>query len=125
MATSEELLSDLLAVAQEQLRWQRASVLPDVRKTIETTLSTSQLRRAFEMCDGATASGDVAKAVGTSPQSMSGWTRRWRDLGIAYEVEGRRVKHLTSLSALGIPVEIDGASDAPRGHGRSGEDTRR
>jgi hypothetical protein len=125
MATSEELLSELLAVAQEQLRWQRASVLPEVRKTIERTLSTSQLRRAFEMCDGATASGDIATAVGTSPQSMSGWTRRWRDLGIAYEVEGRRVKHLTSLSALGVPVEIDGAGDASPGRGRSGESTRR
>jgi hypothetical protein len=118
MATTDELLAELLAVAQEQLRWQRASVLPDVRKTIETTLTTTQLRRAFEMCDGTNASGDIAKAVGTSPPSMSGWTRRWRDLGIAYEVEGRRVKHLTSLSALGVPVEVDGDDGAPRGRGR-------
>lgn len=119
MATTDGLLGELLAVAQEQLRWQRASVLPDVRKTIETTLTTTQLRRAFEMCDGTNASGDIAKAVGTSPQSMSGWTRRWRDLGIAYEVEGRRVKHITSLSALGVPVEVDGDDGAPRGGGRS------
>jgi len=118
MATTEELLTGLLAVAEEQLRWQRASVLPEVRRTIETTLTTTQLRRAFEMCDGTTASGDIAKAVGTSPPSMSGWTRRWRDLGIAYEVEGRRVKHLTSLSALGLPVEIDGDDGAPRRRGR-------
>jgi hypothetical protein len=119
MATTDELLGELLGVAQEQLRWQRASVLPDVRKTIETTLTTTQLRRAFEMCDGANASADIAKAVGTSPQSMSNWTRRWRDLGIAYEVDGRRVKHLTSLSALGVPVEVDGDAGAPRGHGRA------
>jgi hypothetical protein len=119
MPTTDELLAELLAVAQEQLRWQRAAVLPDVRKTIETALTTTQLRRAFEMCDGSTASGDIAKAVGTSPQSMSGWTRRWRDLGIAYEVEGRRVKHLMTLAALGLPIEIDGDEGAPRARGRS------
>lgn len=118
MATTDELLTELLAVAQEQLRWQRAAVLPDVRKTIETALTTTQLRRAFEMCDGTKPSADIAKAVGTSPQSLSRWTGRWRDLGIAYEVEGRRVKHLTSLSALGLPVEVDGDDGAPRGRVR-------
>jgi hypothetical protein len=92
MATSEELLEELLATAQEQLRWQRASVLPEVRKTIERALTTTQLRRAYELCDGTKPSGEIASAVGTSPQSMSGWTRRWRDLGIAYEIEGRRIK---------------------------------
>src|SRR4051794_4924130 len=119
MATADEILTELLAVAQEQLRWQRASVLPEVRKTIESALTTTQLRRAFEMCDGATASGDIAKAVGTSPPSLSRWTGRWRDLGIAYEVEGRRVKHLTSLSALGVPIEVDGDDGAPGGRGRA------
>jgi hypothetical protein len=34
---------------------------------------------------------------------LSGWTRRWRDLGIAYEVApARRIKHLASLKSLGI-----------------------
>jgi hypothetical protein len=108
MASTDELLERLLATAEEQLRWQRAAVLPEVRKTIEQTLTTTQLRRAFEMSDGTKASADIAKAVDASKQSMSGWTRRWRDLGIAYDVEGRRIKHLTSLSSLGLPLEVDG-----------------
>lgn len=116
MATSDELLAELLATAQEQLRWQRAAVLPEVRRTIENTLTTTQLRRAYEMCAGTNASADIAKAVGTSKQSMSGWTRRWRDLGIAYEVEGRRIKHLTSLAALGLPFDVTtGQVDGPPG----------
>ena len=117
MATTDELLAQLLDTAQEHLRWQRAAVLPEVRKTIEQTLTTTQLRRAFEMCDGTKASADIAQSVGTSKQSMSGWTRRWRDLGIAYEVEGRRIKHLTSLSSLGLPLDVggdDGAAPATR-----------
>lgn len=115
MATTEELLAKLLATAQEQLRWQRASVLPEVRKTVERTLTTTQLRRAYEMCDGAKQSAEVAAAVGTSKQSMSAWTRRWREIGIAYEIDGRRIKHLTSLSALGLPVEVVGDDEAKAG----------
>ena len=88
----------------EQLRWQRAAVLPQVRETVEKTLTTSQLRQAYELCDGSTASSDIAKTVGTSKQNFSGWTRRWRDLGIAFENESRKIQHLTSLKALGIAL---------------------
>ena len=110
--SDSESLSELLEVAREQLRWQRASVLPQVKQTIEETLTSTKLRRAYEMCDGETGSVDIANAVGVSKASMSGWTRRWRDLGIAYEVEGRRIKHLTSLAALGLPIDADGAQSS-------------
>lgn len=111
MATAEDLLGELLAVAHEQLRWQRAAMLPEVRKTIERVLTTAQLRRAYESCDGTKQSADIAAEVGTSKQNMSAWTRRWRDLGIAYEIEGRRIKHLTSLSALGLSIEAGGSDN--------------
>jgi len=64
------------------------------------------MRDAYEMCDGHNPSADIAKSVRTSPQSLSGWTRRWRDVGIAYEVSGRRVKHLASLKSLEIPQKV-------------------
>jgi transposase-like protein len=110
----DEFLAELVALTREQLRWQRASVLPQVRRTIEEALSSTKLRRAFEMCDGRTASNDIAKSVGVSPQALSGWTRRWRDLGIAFEVDGRRVQHLTSLATLGLPTQLDDNSSAGR-----------
>ena len=107
MATTDELLTQLLDTAQEQLRWLRASVLPDVRATIETTLRTTQMRRAYEICDGKTTSRDIATAVNASPASLSNWTRRWRDLEIAYETVDGPIKHLVSLAALGISLEGD------------------
>lgn len=113
MGTSEELLAQLVEIGQEQLRWQRAYALPEVRKTIELALPTTQLRRAYEMCDGTKQSVDIATAVGASKASMSGWTKRWRDLGIAIEVEGRRIRHLASLSSLGLRVELDVDSKDP------------
>jgi hypothetical protein len=77
---TDDLLAELLATAQEQLRWQRAAVLPEVRKTIEATLTTMQLRQAYEMCDGTKAGTEIAKAVGSSKQTVSRWAQRWRDL---------------------------------------------
>lgn len=100
MASTEELLT-------EMLRWQRAAVLPEVRKTIEGALTTTQLRRAFEMCDGTKKGSEIASAVGASNASISNWTRRWRDVGIAYETDDRRIRHLVSLEALGLPVEVE------------------
>jgi hypothetical protein len=102
---AEDFLAKLVELSEEQLRWQRAAVLPTVRETVRSTLSTEQQRKAFEMCDGTVASSDVATAVKTSKQNLSGWTRRWRDVGIAYEVSGRRIRHLASLNSLGIPLK--------------------
>jgi hypothetical protein len=106
-------LTRLVAVAEEQLRWQRAAVLARVRETIEQALGTTQLRRAYEMCDGVYKNNDIAKAVGSSEASVSRWAKRWRDLGVAYEVAGqggKRNKHLASLDALGLSVEVEDRS---------------
>ncbi len=108
MPTTEDLLAQLVALSGEQLRWQRAAALPGLRAVIERTLATSQQRKAYELCDGKTLSSDIAKKVGTSPQNLSSWTRRWRDLGIAHE-EGQRIKHLAPLRSLGIVIELDGS----------------
>jgi hypothetical protein len=99
MPTTEELLTEIL-------RWQRASALPEVRKTVESALSTTRLRSAYEMCDGTRPGSEIAALIGVSNQSISNWTRRWRELGIAYETDDRRISHLMSLDALGLPVDI-------------------
>lgn len=102
-------MEQLIAIAEEQLRWQRAAVLPQVRQTVADTLLTAQQRKAYELHDGSMPSSEIATDVGISKQGMSGWTRRWRDLGIAYEVstaKGTRIKHLTTLRALGLELEV-------------------
>ena len=108
-AASSDPLARLVGIAEEQLRWQRAAVLPQVRGTIEQALTTTQLRRAYELCDGEHNNIDIAKAVGTSEASVSRWAKRWRDLGIVYEAateSGRRNAHLVSLESLGLPLDV-------------------
>jgi biotin operon repressor len=96
----------LLEVAEEQLRWTRAAAIPAVRQTVLDALLRSEQRRAFELCDGSRSGPEVAKAVGVSRQSISNWSTAWRQLGIAYEVEDRKIRHLVSLTALGIAAEV-------------------
>lgn len=110
MATAEELLAELLDVARDQLRWQRAAALPGVRETVDQTLTRTQLRKAYELCDGSRTRTTVAAEVGTTQQSVSNWTRLWCDLGIAYEADGGRVRHITSLKWLGLPVDVPEAA---------------
>jgi hypothetical protein len=113
MATAEELLTEMAATAQEQLRWTRAAAVADVKRTIEETLTTTTQRKCYEALDGTRSGSEAAQASGASNASVSGWARRWRELGIAYEYapeSGRaRTKHLVSLEDLGVPVEVDGA----------------
>jgi hypothetical protein len=103
----EALLAEILCVAEEHLRWQRAAVLPEVRRTIEQALTSTRLRRAYELCDGNHTYREIGSEVGASAGSVTNWTRRWRDLGIAYETSEGRIHHLVSLEALGLPVEAD------------------
>jgi hypothetical protein len=94
------------ALLAEQLRWLRAAAMPSVRATVGAALPTTQMRKAYELCDGTMKSHEIAAAVGLSKQGFSGWTRRWRNLGIAYEVGERRIQHLISLAALELPLEV-------------------
>lgn len=109
MSNTEQDQTGVEALLAEQLRWLRAAAMPIVRDTVAEALSTTKLRRAYELCDGTRKSNEIAAEVGISKQGFSNWTRRWRNLGIAHETNGRRVKHLISLSALELPVEVSGA----------------
>lgn len=106
MADEQTTLEALLSTAQEQLRWHRAAVLPQVRTTIEEALTTSQLRKAYELCDGERTMREIAAASEASVGSIGGWTKQWRDLGIAFENSDGRVEHLVSLSSLGIQLIV-------------------
>jgi len=111
--SAEEVLAQLVSVAEEQLRWHRAAVLPQVRSTIEETLQSTQLRMTYELCDGEHTLREIAAAVGASLGSISRWTKSWRDLGIAFERPDGRIEHLVSLAALGLPTDL-GDARAPR-----------
>jgi hypothetical protein len=74
----------------------------------EVTPLTRQ-RKAFELCDGVRTSTEIATATKVPKTTLSGWTREWRNLGIANEIataKGWRIQHLISLAALELPLEV-------------------
>jgi CRP-like cAMP-binding protein len=97
-------MSQVEKLLAEQLRWLRAAAMPSVRATIDTALTKEQQRRAYELCDGSRSSAEIGKAVGASPATLSRWTTEWRNLGIVYETDERKLEHLISLSALELPI---------------------
>jgi hypothetical protein len=99
--------SKLLAVAEEQLRWLRAAALPQVKETVDSALPKTEMRKAFELANGTKTGAQLAEAVGVSPQSISNWTKRWRNLGIAYENADGAVCHLISLESLELSLEAE------------------
>jgi hypothetical protein len=106
--TTGELLAQLLAIAREQVALQRSVAVPAIRAIVEETLTKTEQRRAYELADGTRSGSDVAAEVGTTKQSVSNWMRRWRDLGIAYETEvaPHNIRHIASLKALGLSIDV-------------------
>jgi DNA-binding CsgD family transcriptional regulator len=98
----EDPLRELLAVAREQLRWTRAVAIPQLRTTLGLVLNSTEKRRVYELCDGKLASKEIAERLGIPVTTISTWTREWRNLGLASQVEERRIQHIVSLRAIGL-----------------------
>lgn len=107
MDAQPDPMSRLVELAEDQLRWQKAAVLPQVRQTIDAALTSTKRRQAYEMCDGTRRGAEIAAAMNVTRQAFSKWAGPWRDLGIVYETPDRRLKHLASLDSLGLDIEID------------------
>lgn len=106
MTEQSQDVDRIVALLEEQLRWQKAAAMPQVRNTVEAALTTTQLRLVYDLCDGQRTFEQIAKAVGASKGSIGNWTRRWRDMGIAFDRPDGRIEHLATLAALGIPIEV-------------------
>jgi hypothetical protein len=112
--TETDLLARLVALTEEQLRWQRAAALTHVRRAVESALSSPQRRQAYDLCDGDHTFRQIADAVGASVGSISSWTRQWRDVGIVFENASGRMEHLISSVSLGLPTEQPQPDDKPK-----------
>ena len=108
----------LLEILREQLRWQKVAVIPIVKELVTSVLESATMRAAYEMCDGKSTFRDIAAATGVSISTVGSWSRRWRELGLAYEDDSGRIRHLVSLEALGLPVDVT-ESGAGRRAGRN------
>lgn len=111
----EDLLQELIAVGREQLRWQQAATLGPVRDALVATLTSTEMRSVYEMCDGEHTFREIGAATGVSHTTVGNWTKRWREAALVHETPTGRMMQLVSLQAIGMPVEIaDDAGSAAR-----------
>lgn len=103
---AELLLKELIGTAREQLRWQQAASAAAVREALISALTTTQMRQVYELCDGEHTFRDMSAATGAAVGTISRWTRRWREMALVFETDGRQMRRLVSLDAIGIPTEV-------------------
>lgn len=95
----------------EILLWVRAAVIPDIKERLDKSLTTPAERRAYNAADGLKANRELATAAGKSPALVSGWSKKWRQLGLASLTADGKLKHLQSLDAFGLDVDSGGGED--------------
>jgi len=89
---------------RQLLQWQRAEVIPQVRLTIDRSLTTASQRRAYDAATGERSLKELAKLAGVSTAAAGQWSKRWRQLGIASLSPDGRLEHLGDLDSFGLSV---------------------
>lgn len=111
--SSEDALNELVSIAKQQLRWQQAATLPDIKEALSAALVTTEMRKVYEACDGKRSFREIADATGVPQATVGRWTQNWREVALLFEADSGRMEHLVSLESIGLPVAV-GAEDTPR-----------
>jgi hypothetical protein len=102
-APMEQVIQRIAAALEEQARWQRLIGLRVGREVLIGALGSDQLRLAYSLCDGEHTLRQIASEVGVALGTVSNWTRKWRDLGVAYENANGRMCYLIPHESLVVP----------------------
>lgn len=80
-------------------------MLPALGDALGRALTTPEMRRLYDLCDGSRTSRELAAAASVSVGTVSNWTRRWREAGIVYDDDSGRLRHLIPLSTVGLGID--------------------
>jgi len=96
---------------KEQTKWLRFLALPNLKKTIEATLTTKEQRKIYDLSSGDNSTYEVAKKLQTEGMKVSHTTvhnywKRWFALGIVVPSEdySGRYEKIIDLKELNIEV---------------------
>jgi hypothetical protein len=87
-------------ILEELLAWTRFAHNRALAEALARALDDGGSFRAYEASNGRS-QADVAREAGVSQPTVSRLWAKWRRLGLAREIDGRRV-HLASPSDLGL-----------------------
>lgn len=89
--SSEDALNQLVSIAKQQLRWQQAATLSDVKEGIASALPTTEMRKVYEACDGSRSFREIADATGVPQATIGRWTQGWREVALLFEADSGRM----------------------------------
>lgn len=82
------------ALLEELVRWTRLLATPVYDARVDETLASAKERQAFRLADGTRRGTEIANDSQSSKASVSGWAKKWREAGIAYENPDGNIQHL-------------------------------
>jgi len=103
----EVTLTDLAAILEEMLSWQKISSFEKVRSLLLSTLDTPEKRMVYQLSNGRTVR-DIGLACGVGAGTVSTYWKRWFRIGLMKKVAvrggGERHFRAFDLEDFGIDV---------------------
>jgi len=103
---AEDIEAQKVRLLREMLKWIKVTSIPEVKKLLETTLTTPEQRIAYTASDGKNAR-EVASIAHVNKSAITRWWAIWVKLGLA-EIRpvrgGDRAIRSFSLEDFGVDV---------------------
>ena len=108
-------LEELIGVQREMLKWIKFTSVPQLKRTLETVLTTDSDKLIFEHSDGQASTRAIAGALGVSNSGVALKLNKWAQLGIVERLPSGLFRRLCSLGEVGIDVpEIGSGAAQPK-----------
>jgi hypothetical protein len=100
--TSEEA-----KILKEILKWIRFAGLKEVKAVLISELDTDQKKQVYQLSDGSKARAELVKLTGVSAGAISGYWKKWANLGLGEKLAvrgGERFARAFDLEDFSIAV---------------------
>lgn len=114
---NQDKLEELIRIQQEMLRWIRFSSVPQLKRTLETVLTSNLDKHIYELTDGDTTTRSIAAALSIGKTTVARKWTAWGQLGIAERLESGQYRRLCSLAEVGIEMRQSVQMAAARDEG--------
>lgn len=94
--------SETKKLLREIVLWLRFQNRSPLQSLLRDVLSSPSDKVIYDQSDGTRSQPEIAQAAGVSQPTVSTKWKTWRQLGIVYEIEGGRCRHLADLRSVGI-----------------------
>ena len=97
---------EALEILKQIEKWLKITSIPKVKELLESTLKTPEERKAYHYSDGRNQT-DIAKLVGVSQPTVSGYWNKWAKLGIIQQSKGYKARWERSFLLEDFDIKLE------------------